>query len=104
LEKLSEELKLTERFQAMFRGDKINSTENRSVLHVALRKPESEKLELEGNDVIPDIHKVLKRIHQFSDNVRSKETYKIRWNCSWLHRQENQKLYLYWNRWKLPWS
>jgi len=72
LEKLSDELKLMDKFDAMFRGDKINSTENRSVLHVALRKPENEKLFLEGSDIIPEVHKVLNRIKQYSESIRSK--------------------------------
>ena len=71
LQQLSDELKLMDRFEAMYRGDRINTTENRSVLHVALRKPSSEKIILDGNDIIPDVHSVLNRIRDFSENVRS---------------------------------
>jgi glucose-6-phosphate isomerase len=71
LQQLSDELKLMDRFEAMYRGDKINTTENRSVLHYALRKPETEKLVLDGNDIIPEVHSVLHRIKEFSENVRS---------------------------------
>ena len=50
----------------MFSGDKINNTENRSVLHVSLRKPSSESLVVDGNDVVKDVHEVNQRIAQFT--------------------------------------
>ena len=72
LEKLSDDLKIMDKFEAMYRGDKINSSENRSVLHVAMRKPATEKLILEGSDIIPGVHKVLSRVKDFSESIRSK--------------------------------
>jgi glucose-6-phosphate isomerase len=55
----------------MFRGDKINATENRAVLHVALRAPRGESIMLDGKDVVPDVHEVLDKMAAFSDRVRS---------------------------------
>src|SRR5712691_10771534 len=52
---------LRERIDAMFRGDKINTTEQRAVLHVALRAPVSERIVVAGKDVVPDVHAVLDR-------------------------------------------
>lgn len=59
--------------EAMFAGDKVNRTEQRAVLHTALRKPRSEKLLLDGKDIIPDIHAVLDRMGVFAERVRSGE-------------------------------
>ncbi len=56
---------------AMFRGEKINVTENRAVLHVALRAPRSERIEVDGEDVVPGVHEVLDRMAAFADRVRS---------------------------------
>ncbi|HEU5426899.1 MAG TPA: glucose-6-phosphate isomerase [Actinocrinis sp.] len=58
---------------AMFRGEKINVTENRAVLHVALRAPRSERIEVDGEDVVPGVHEVLDRMAAFADRVRSGE-------------------------------
>ncbi len=55
----------------MFRGDKINTTEDRAVLHVALRAPAGEKILVDGRDVVPEVHEVLDRMAAFSDKVRS---------------------------------
>ena len=55
----------------MFRGDKINITENRAVLHVALRAPRDEKIFVDGKDVVPDVHAVLDKMAAFCDRVRS---------------------------------
>lgn len=58
----------------MFAGQKINNTENRSVLHVALRMRADESLVVEGSsegDVVKNVHEVLNRMHQFSEKVRS---------------------------------
>ena len=55
---------------AMFRGEKINVTENRAVLHVALRAPRSERIEVDGEDVVPGVHEVLDRMAAFADRVR----------------------------------
>ena len=68
---LAEESGLRQRIDAMFRGDKINATENRAVLHVALRAPRGESIMLDGKDVVPDVHEVLDKMAAFSDRVRS---------------------------------
>jgi glucose-6-phosphate isomerase len=68
---LAEESGLKARIDAMFRGDKINITENRAVLHVALRAPKGEIIKVDGKDVVPDVHEVLDRMAAFSDRVRS---------------------------------
>ena len=69
--KLAEESGVRERRDAMFRGEKINVTENRAVLHVALRAPKGEVIEVDGKDVVPEVHGVLDRMAAFSDRVRS---------------------------------
>jgi glucose-6-phosphate isomerase len=56
---------------AMFRGDRINATENRAVLHVALRAPREARILVDGHDVVPDVHAVLDRMAAFADAVRS---------------------------------
>jgi glucose-6-phosphate isomerase len=68
---LAEQAGLRERIDAMFRGDKINITENRAVLHVALRAPRDEKIFVDGKDVVPDVHAVLDKMAAFCDRVRS---------------------------------
>ena len=55
----------------MFAGDKINNTESRSVLHIALRKPAGESLVVDGTNVVSDVHQVLNSISTFSQSVRS---------------------------------
>ncbi len=62
---------LRERIDAMFRGDRINVSENRAVLHVALRAPRGESIVLDGHDVVPDVHAVLDAMSAFVDRVRS---------------------------------
>jgi len=57
--------------EAMFRGDKINVTENRAVLHVALRAPEGASIIVDGKNVVPEVHAVLKKMANFSTRVRS---------------------------------
>lgn len=71
LVQLAEECALRERIEAMFRGDAINVTEQRAVLHIALRAPRNEKILVDGNDVVPGVHAVLDRMADFSDRVRS---------------------------------
>ena len=71
--KLAEEVGLAERRDAMFSGEKINVTENRSVLHTALRLPKDAKLEVDGQDVVADVHEVLDRMAAFAEKVRSGE-------------------------------
>ena len=68
---LAEECGLADRIAAMFRGQRINTTENRAVLHVALRAPRGEKILLDGHDVVPAVHEVLDRMAKFADQVRS---------------------------------
>src|SRR5438034_4156040 len=70
---LADACSLRERIDAMFRGDKINTTERRAVLHVALRAPPSERIHVEGRNVGPDVHAVLDRMAGFSSRVRSGE-------------------------------
>ena len=73
LVRLAQECGLRERIAAMFRGERINVTENRAVLHTALRAPESEQVVVDGVDVVPDVHAVLRRMAAFSRQVRSGE-------------------------------
>ncbi|HEY2117929.1 MAG TPA: glucose-6-phosphate isomerase [Candidatus Acidoferrum sp.] len=68
---LAKESGLQAHIDAMFRGDKINITENRAVLHVALRAPKDEKIMVDGKDVVPDVHAVLDKMADFSNRVRS---------------------------------
>src|ERR671924_136236 len=70
-ERLAEESGLRERIDAMFRGDKINVTENRAVLHVALRAPRSASIVVDGENVVPQVHAVLDKMADFSNRVRS---------------------------------
>ena len=70
---LAEACSIRERIDAMFRGDKINATEQRAVLHVALRAPPSERILVDGRNVVPDVHAVLDRMAAFSARVRSGE-------------------------------
>jgi glucose-6-phosphate isomerase len=73
LVRLAEESGLRARVDAMFRGEKINVTERRAVLHVALRAPENQSIMLEGEDVVPPVRAVLARMAGFSNRVRSGE-------------------------------
>jgi glucose-6-phosphate isomerase len=68
---LAEDCGLREHIDAMFRGERINVTEDRPVLHVALRAPEGEHIYVDGHDVVPDVHEVLDRMAAFSDQIRS---------------------------------
>jgi glucose-6-phosphate isomerase len=69
--KLTEESDLRSRIDAMFRGEKINVTENRAVLHVALRAPQNSSILVDGKNVVPEVHAVLDKMAAFSDRVRS---------------------------------
>jgi glucose-6-phosphate isomerase len=73
LRRLAEESGLRERIDAMFRGDKINLTENRAVLHVALRAPRTTSIVVDGKDVVPEVHGVLGAMADFSNRVRTGE-------------------------------
>ena len=68
---LAAERGLRGRIDAMFRGEKINTTEDRAVLHVALRAPRGEKIVVDGEDVIPGVHEVLGKMADFAGRVRS---------------------------------
>src|SRR5438477_348518 len=70
---LAEESGLRERIDAMFHGEKINITENRAVLHVALRAPKGESIFVDGEDVVPGVHAVLDKMAAFANRVRSGE-------------------------------
>ena len=73
LVELAEESGLRSRMEAMFRGEKINTTEKRAVLHVALRAPVGDSILVDGENVVPQVHAVLEKMAQFSNRVRSGE-------------------------------
>jgi glucose-6-phosphate isomerase len=68
---LAQESGLRARIDAMFRGEKINVTENRAVLHVALRAPKGRSIVVDGQDVVPQVHAVLDKMSDFSTRMRS---------------------------------
>jgi glucose-6-phosphate isomerase len=70
---LAEECGLRQRIEAMFRGEKINITENRAVLHVALRAPRDASILVDGKDVIPEVHAVLDKMAAFTQRLRTGE-------------------------------
>lgn len=69
LVELAEQSGLRERIDAMFSGEHINITEDRAVLHVALRAPAGASLVVDGTDVVPEVHAVLDRMAQFADGI-----------------------------------
>ena len=69
--RLAQQCGLRTRIDAMFRGEKINSTENRAVLHVALRAPQGTSIVVDGKNVVPDVHAVLDKMADFSNRIRS---------------------------------
>src|ERR1700758_1213490 len=71
LVELAEQCGLRERIDAMFRGEKINVTENRAVLHVALRAPKGTSIVVDGKNVVPQVHDVLDKMADFCNRVRS---------------------------------
>jgi glucose-6-phosphate isomerase len=73
LAELAEQSRLTDRIDAMFTGERINVSEDRAVLHVALRMPQSSSLVVEGVDVVTEVHEVLDRMSAFAERVRSGE-------------------------------
>ncbi|MGO1591030.1 MAG: glucose-6-phosphate isomerase [Ancrocorticia sp.] len=73
LVQLADQVGVPERRAAMFAGEHINVTEDRAVLHTALRRPASDQLVVDGQDVIADVHEVLERIYAFANKVRSGE-------------------------------
>src|SRR5258707_9030490 len=68
---LAEECGLRARIDAMFRGEKINLTENRAVLHIALRAPRGTSIVVDGENVVPQVHAVLEKMGGFANRVRS---------------------------------
>jgi glucose-6-phosphate isomerase len=70
---LAEESGLSVRIEAMFRGEKINVTEKRAVLHVALRAPKGSSIVVDGANVVPEVHAVLDKMEAFADRIRSGE-------------------------------
>src|SRR6186997_2699127 len=68
---LAEQAGLRARIDAMFRGDKINASEQRAVLHVALRAPRGASILVDGENVVPNVHAVLDKMADFCDRVRS---------------------------------
>ena len=68
---LADESGLRQRIDAMFAGERINVTEDRAVLHVALRAPKGQQIRVDGIDVVPAVHEVLGRMAEFADRVRS---------------------------------
>jgi glucose-6-phosphate isomerase len=73
LVELAEQVGLTERIEQMFTGEHINVTEDRAVLHTALRAPKGTELEVDGQDVVADVHEVLQKVYDFATKVRSGE-------------------------------
>jgi len=71
--KLADESGLRAKINAMFRGEKINITENRAVLHIALRAPKNATILVDGKNVVPEVHAVLDKMSAFSNRVRSGE-------------------------------
>ena len=71
--RLAEESGLRSRIEAMFSGEKINVTEKRAVLHIALRAPEGTSIFVDGENVVPQVHAVLKEMASFANRVRSGE-------------------------------
>jgi glucose-6-phosphate isomerase len=69
---LADAVDLRGRIDAMFSGERINVTENRAVLHVALRAPRAASILVDGHDVVPDVHEVLDRMSTFADAVRDR--------------------------------
>lgn len=68
---LAEDAGLKDRIEAMFTGEKINVTEDRAVLHTALRAPKNAEVLFEGKNVVPDVHEVLERMADFTDRITS---------------------------------
>jgi glucose-6-phosphate isomerase len=71
--RLADERGVTQRRDAMFAGETINTTERRAVLHVALRAPRGTRIEVDGADVVPDVHRVLDAMATFATRLRSGE-------------------------------
>ena len=87
---LARERGVTDRRDAMFRGEKINITEGRAVLHVALRAPRGTQIKVDGVDVVPEVHAVLDKMAAFSDRVRRGEW---KGHSGEEHQERNQRRY-----------
>jgi glucose-6-phosphate isomerase len=70
---LAEQAGLRTRIDAMFRGERINVTENRAVLHVALRAPKGQSIIVDGKNVVPEVHAVLDKMAEFANRIRSRQ-------------------------------
>jgi glucose-6-phosphate isomerase len=70
---LADSINLRQQIESMFEGEKINVTENRAVLHIALRAPESETITVDDENVVPQVHAVLEKMRDFADRVRGGE-------------------------------
>src|SRR5208283_4391005 len=92
--KLAEESRLRDRIEAMFRGEKINVTEKRAVLHTALRAPRQASIVVDGEDVVPKVHAVLDRMANFANRIRRR--------MEGAHRQAHSKCDQRGNRWFRP--
>jgi glucose-6-phosphate isomerase len=68
---LADDCGLGQRIQAMFGGRKINTTEKRAVLHIALRAPQGDRILVDGVDIVPEVHAVLAKMTAFSNRVRN---------------------------------
>lgn len=73
LTELAREAQLTEWIQQMYRGEKVNHTENRAALHIALRNRSQQSIEVDGQDVMPEVNAVLEKMRVFTETVRSGE-------------------------------
>ena len=92
---LAEEVGLRGRIDAMFRGDKINVTEKRAVLHIALRAPRTASIGVDGDDVVPKVHEVLDRMADFSATHPRRLMERS-------HRQAHPQRHQYRHRWLRP--
>ena len=88
---LAKESGLRARMDAMFSGEKINVTENRAVLHVALRAPKGATIVVDGKNVVPEVHAVLEKMADFSDRVRRRRMERP-------YRQTHQERHQHWHR------
>ena len=70
---LARQVNLSDKIEAMFSGEKINTTENRAVLHIALRNRSNRPIVVDGQDVMPEVNRVLAKMRRFSEAVRSGE-------------------------------
>ena len=78
LRELAAACQLPQRIAAMFRGERINTTENRAVLHVALRAPAGEEILVDGRDVVADVHAVLDRMAEAADPIAALRSGRLR--------------------------